>query len=280
MAFSLTENEYDKIKTLFSHPFAKFLTQDFEKRIKKSISVLHFAYLWGACREAKIILEKHPKDNDFNLFDLIMKLYTKRIKTHQANFLLLNYFENALRSTLAIQISNLYNLNYDNWFLAPKDDLKTKSNLDFMLKTLKTRTKQLKIEPQNTWEAFDCFYFVDLENIISYHWGELAFIFKDERYYKNQILPSYGTKEHLLTKISQIRRARNELFHNKPTKIKFQKDLEILLLRMGYNLKDAIQIGEISKSIKLQYNYENNAKTKVIKFVLRKFKKAFKYILR
>lgn len=65
-----------------------------------------------------------------------------------------------------------------------------------------------------------------------------------------------GTKEHLLTKISQIRKARNEVFHNKPTKIKFQKDLEVLLLRLEYNLQDAIQVGELSSAIKLHYNYE------------------------
>ena len=74
--------------------------------------------------------------------------------------------------------------------------------------------------------------------------------------YKNQILPSYGTKEHLITKISQIRKARNDIFHNKPTQIKFQKDLEILLLRLDYNLEEAIQIGEISTAVKLQYNYQ------------------------
>lgn len=48
---------------------------------------------------------------------------------------------------------------------------------------------------------------------------------------------------------------RNEIFHNKPTKIKFQKDLEILMLRMDFNLKDAINIGNIADGISLQYKY-------------------------
>ncbi|MBT0858843.1 hypothetical protein KJQ70_01220 [Campylobacter coli] len=59
----------------------------------------------------------------------------------------------------------------------------------------------------------------------------------------------------MLIKLSQIRKARNENFHNKPTKIKFRKDLEILLLRLDYNLEDAIKIGEISSAIQLKYHY-------------------------
>lgn len=46
-----------------------------------------------------------------------------------------------------------------------------------------------------------------------------------------------------------------KFFHNKPTKIKFRKDLEILLLRLDYNLEDAIKIGEISSAIQLKYHY-------------------------
>lgn len=69
-------------------------------------------------------------------------------------------------------------------------------------------------------------------------------------------MPCYGTKKHLLTKLSQIRQARNEIFHNKSTKIKFRKELEILLLRLDYYLEDAIKIGEISTGINLKYNYK------------------------
>ena len=64
------------------------------------------------------------------------------------------------------------------------------------------------------------------------------------------------TKTHLINKINQIRCARNDIFHNKPTKIKFKKDLEAILLRLGYNLKDAIDIGEIQNGVKLKYKYE------------------------
>lgn len=183
-----------------------------------------------------------------------MKLYTKKRKNHQANFLLLHCFENALRSTLAVKIANLYNTTCDDWFLKKPNN---QIGLKYIFKIFKKRSSHLKIEPKNTWEIFDCFYLVDLEDIIETHWKELSHIFKETKEYKNQALPSYGTKEHLITKIKQIRKARNEIFHNKPTKIKFQKDLEIILLRLDYNLEDAIQIGKVSTNIKLQYKYKS-----------------------
>ena len=62
------------------------------------------------------------------------------------------------------------------------------------------RKNKLKT-PQSTWEVFDCLYLVDLEDIISSHWSELRYIFKDSKQYKSQELPSYGTKEHLMTKL-------------------------------------------------------------------------------
>ena len=261
MPFSLQESEYAKIRDLFVN-YPDLLTGDFERRIKQSIRVLHFAYLWGACKEAKIILQKDSKTPNTNLFDLIMKLYTKRRKTHQANFLLLHCFENALRSTIAVCIANLYNTSCDDWFITQKKNMQHKAGLKFIFKILQKR-KIISKKPQNTWEVFDCLYLVDLEDIISFHWGELSCIFKNSKQYKNQELPSYGTKDHLMTKLSQIRKARNEIFHNKPTKIKFKKDLEILLLRLGYNLEEAIRIGEISSAITLQYNYKNKDRNNV-----------------
>lgn len=250
MTFSLEDVEYFKIKSLFKN-YPNLITQDFENHMKQSIKVLHFKYLWGACRETENLLKKYPCDN---LYKLIMKIYSKKRKKHQINFLLLHCFENALRSTLAVKIANLYNITDDDWFF--NQNINSKAGFKTLLKILRERKKHLTNEPKNTFEIFDCFYLIDLEDIISSHWSELSYLFKNPKTYKNQDLPSYGTKEYLLTKISQIRKARNEIFHNKPTKIKFQKDLEILLLRMGYNLEEAVQIGEISTDIKLHYTHK------------------------
>lgn len=253
MSFSLQESEYIKIRDLFVN-YPTLLTQDFENRIKRSICVLHFAYLWGACKEAQAILYKYPTTD---IFSLIMRLYTKKRKFHQANFLLLHCFENALRSTLAVKIADLYNKTCDDWFLQPINS-NTSSAFAKLLKIVQRRCKGLEESKKTTWRIFDCFYLIDLQEILEQHWSEFASVFKDEKIYKNQTLPSYGTKEHLITKISQIRTARNDVFHNKPTKIKFQKDLEILLLRLGYNLEEAINIGEVSTAITLQYNYKES----------------------
>ncbi|WP_139452272.1 hypothetical protein [Campylobacter armoricus] len=192
MSFSLQNFEYERIKILFCD-FTNLLNQDFETRMKKAFGVLHFDYLWGVCKEAEKILVKYKKDG--NLFDLIMKLYTKKRKIHQANFLLLHCFENALCSTLCVKIAKLYNTsNSDSWFL---NRASSSNGLNNIVKLFEKRKKHLK-----------------------------------------------------------DRKARNEIFHNKPTKIKFHKDLEILLLRLDYNLEDAIKIGEISAAIQLKYNYQ------------------------
>ena len=251
MGFSLQNLEYEKIKALFCD-FPNLLNKNFEVRMKKALSVLHFAYLWGACREAEKALIKYKKDD---LYEFIMQLYRKRIKTHQANFLLLHCFENALRSTLCVKIANFYNKdNGDSWFI---DQTSNARSPKIVTKLLQIRKKHLKNKKaKNSWEIFDCFYLRDLEDIISSHWDIFAPIFKDKKIYKGEELPCYGTKEHLLTKLSQIRQARNEIFHNKSTKMKFRKELEILLLRLDYYLEDAIKIGEISTGINLKYNYK------------------------
>lgn len=53
----------------------------------------------------------------------------------------------------------------------------------------------------NTWQVFDNFYLIDLEEILIDHWGEFNHIFKDTKNYKGQDLPIWGTKDHLKNKI-------------------------------------------------------------------------------
>ena len=96
---------------------------------------------------------------------------------------------------------------------------------------------------------------IDLEELSDEYWHTIEHIFASAKEYKSQILPAYG-RQHLITKIGQIRKARNEIYHNNPTKIKFAKDLEILLLRMGYNLQDTIGGCDFRGDIRLQYKYD------------------------
>lgn len=261
-SFSLESQNLCRIKKLFTH-YSHLLTPDFDKRIKQSIRVLHFYYLWGACREAQIVLPKFHTDN---LFDFIMSFYNKRRKIHQAHFLLLHCFENALRSTLAVEIANLYNQDKDDWFLKLQSQNTKENKLLRQIANI-TDKRHLQISSfKNTFEIFDIFSLGDLQQILDNHWSELASLFTEYKEYKNQPLPSYGTKAHLINKIDKIRNARNEIFHNKPTKIKFQKDLEILLLRLGYNLYDATNIGEIQSVIKLQYHYNHKSNKEEFSF--------------
>ncbi|KGI57513.1 hypothetical protein [Campylobacter sp. MIT 97-5078] len=167
--FSLENNVYLKIKKIFNK-HNDILTEDFEKRIKKSIRVLHFEYLWGSCKEAeKVVSKNNLSSKDINLFDLIMDIYNKRRRQHQAKFLLLHCFENALRSTLAVKIANKYNGAKDNWFL-------DNSNMSEQMKSrIRRKCTRINIQAESTFEIFDCFYLIDLQEILSEYW----FLFED-----------------------------------------------------------------------------------------------------
>ena len=250
MAFSLENEYYDKIKQLFM-AYPALLTADFESRIKKSIKVLHFAYLWGACKEAQIIV---AKNQNLILFDLIMSIYNKRRDAHQAKFLLLHCFENALRSTMAVITANAFNQTQDDWFLQSTTN-KPQHAIKQQAQNIATK-RHLNIQTFNTFEVFDLFSMGDLEHILKRHYNLFAHLFNQPQNYKGQDLYTYGTKAHLINTIDRIRNARNDIFHNKPSKIRFQRDLEILLLRLGYNLSDATKLGNIQNFIKLKFIYK------------------------
>lgn len=246
--FNLTQIQYLQIKELLKFNFHNSIDANFEERIKKAISVLHFKYLFGACKEVKAVSNKLDMEN-LNLFDLIISIYNKRRRQHQAKFFLLHCFENAFRSTLAISFSNIYNNDKDDWFL--QTNIK---DLNKILSIVKRRCKNEDLQKLGTFGIFDKFYMIDLEELSQEYWKAIEDIFLSTKEYKNQPLPSYN-KTHLITKIGQIRKARNEIFHNNPTKIRFERDLEILLLRMGYNLQDALDSCDFRKDIILRYEY-------------------------
>lgn len=246
--FDIIESEYTKIYDMFGQGYKQFLDMKFEKKIKKAMSVLNFKYLYGSCKEAKMILPKLDISN-LNLFDLIISIYNKRRRVHQAKFFLLHCFENGLRSTLAINLANFYNNSGDDWFLQTDNE-----ELDMVFKIVHRRCKNENLQALGTFGIFDKFYMIDLQEISYEYWSLIEHIFSGTKEYKFQPLPAYG-RQHFKTKISQIRTARNSIFHNNPTKLRFEKDLEILLLRMGYNLQKATRSCDFRNDIKLQYNY-------------------------
>ena len=156
--------------------------------------------------------------------------------------------------------------NEDNWFLVQSQScesskqilhnrLRKKAQNIIALNKKRNKNSQFS-NPTSTFEVFDLFSMGDLQKIMEENYTFFEDIFKQPLQYKNQELPIYGTKTHLINKINQIRCARNDIFHNKPTKIRFRRDLEVILLRLGYNLKDAIDIGKIQDGVQLKYKYE------------------------
>lgn len=257
--FDLQEKQFQKIASLFQDS-QELITEEFEQKIKQGIKVLHHSYLWGACKEAEVLIKKNSNTKQNHLFNLIMQLYNKRRDRHQAGFLLLQCFENALRSTMAVIIANALNTKQDDWFL---QDSSSHSMQKYLIKKIdkiiELRNKKLQNPLDKTkmfsFDIFDLFSLGDLQYILEKFYSYFESIFKSPKSYKNQELPIFGTKQHTLKAIARIRNARNEIFHNKPTKIKFQNDLEILLLRLGFNLQKACQTQDLRAFVNLKFNY-------------------------
>ncbi|OCR89942.1 hypothetical protein CFT12S00416_01545 [Campylobacter fetus subsp. testudinum] len=224
-------------------------------KLKNSIFVLHNSYLLGSCKEAGIFLAKHNNEAIGNIFDFVMSIYNKRIKAHHSLFLVLHIFETALRSKIAVILSKEFSSqNSDDWFICG-----TNQKLINKVKHIANIKKCAIISDTNSFDVLDLFTFGDLENIIYNHWAVFKPLFANPKEYKNQKLPEYGTKEHLLKTISMLRKARNDIFHNNPPKIKSKSviaNIEILLLRLDFNLNDAFNnIANLKHSISLKYRY-------------------------
>ena len=227
------------------------------KKLEKSIFLLHNEYLLGSAKEAGIFIKKHG--NSKNIFDLVINIYNKRIRTHHALFLIIHIFETALRSKMAFILSQNYSSNpdlKDDWFVNRSNSWLTKK-VKRVIEINKLNKDFLKTA--NSFEVLDLFTLGDLENVIYNNWAIFQPIFAGEKQYKNQNLPRFGTKDHLLSTFSRIRKERNNIFHNRPPKVKAKSiitNIEILLLRLDFNLKDAFNgISNLEYGIKLKYEY-------------------------
>ena len=225
-------------------------------KLKNSIALLHNKYLLGACKEAAVIIKKYYKNN-VDIFDLVISIYNKRIKSHHEMFLIIHIFKTALRSKVALVLSEIYssNSNADDWFLYRKNAKLIKQAAHI------AQTKKVNLtEQMNSFEVLDLFTLGDLQNIIDSNWSDFRDIFASMCEYKGQKLPEYGTKNSLLNVFSMIRKARNDIFHNNPPKTKAKSitvNIEILLLRLGFNLNDAFKnISNLNHMVNLKYKYD------------------------
>ncbi|WP_162982201.1 hypothetical protein [Helicobacter labacensis] len=213
------------------------LTPEFKERFKEKVCVFHHKYLWGACKEVGALLDKRGEIKS-GLLDAIVNIYNKKRNQHQAKFFLLQCFENALRSTMATILANTFNTNKDDWFWqTPKDGVQRCLQARIR-QILHRQRKNIREFPTSTFDVFDFLYLSDLQQILEDYYVYFEPIFSAEKRHFAELLPVYGTKRKVIDTIDRIRRARNDIFHNKPTNIKFQRDLEILLLRLDFNLKE------------------------------------------
>ncbi|GMB90334.1 CAAX protease [Helicobacter ailurogastricus] len=241
--YNIQQDFFERLVYLFQG-YPHLVTPLFEKKIKQSIEVLHHQYLYGACKETKILFDKNQGRIDRDLFDVVMDNYHKRLERHQAYFFILQCFEHALRSTMATTLANAFNRDRDDWFLHKSP------HCSYLVDKANARSKKLNKPIKDgctTFDIFDLFSLGDLEHLLRHYYPYFEHnIFKAQKAYKGQPLLVYETKQHALSTIKRIRDARNEVFHNKPTHIKFQKDVVVLLLRLGYDLE------RMKKSINLQ----------------------------
>ncbi|MCH4610153.1 CAAX protease [Helicobacter pylori] len=206
-------------------------------QLKKSISVLHYDYLIGASKQLGIMLQKYPnKENEINnLFDFLMHFYNKRTQTHHMLFLWIHFFETALRSKMAVILAQKHSSNdIDDWFLSKK--------LSHEIEHLKKTHHLESLKGYNGFQILNLSTLNALKTIIKMYWSDFKPLFADYKTYNDHVLPAYGTWERFLKAFSLIRKARNDLFHNNPSKIKTSslvKNIEILLLRLDFNPKNA-----------------------------------------
>ncbi len=150
-------------------------------------------------------------------------------------FLWIHFFETALRSKMAVILAQKHSSkDIDDWFLSKK--------LSHKIERLKHTHHLKSLEGYNGFQVLNLFTLGALETIIKMHWSDFKPLFADHKTHNEHVLPAYGAWDHFLKAFSLIRKARNDLFHNNLSKIKTSslvKNIEILLLRLDFNPKDA-----------------------------------------
>lgn len=150
-------------------------------------------------------------------------------------FLWIHFFETALRSKMAVILAQKHSSkDIDDWFLSKK--------LSHEIEHLKKTHHLESLKGYNGFQILNLFTLNTLKTIIKMYWSDFKPLFADYKTYNEHVLPAYGTWEHFLKAFSLIRKARNDLFHNNPSKIKTSslvKNIEILLLRLDFNPKNA-----------------------------------------
>ena len=227
------------------------------KKINKVVSVLHKDYLISASKEARAIINKKDIANKYNL---MITIYNRKIKEHQALSLLIQLFEIAMRTQVAIILSNKFSTpNSDDWYWLTADG-KHQKLIDRVSNRARTISKI--ITPNMT--TFDMFHMLtmnDVKVLYESHWeGDCKELFNNTSYKGNTIIP-LTTKEMFLSRFKRINKYRNELYHGNPGTSSWRhiiNDIENILVHLGYNIEEAINNIDPNHSIiSLRYKYNN-----------------------
>jgi hypothetical protein len=230
-------------------------------RLKKAISVLHNQYLADAVKEVGYILERNKQQQSEikDIFGLVMHMYNKKTKEHQTLFLLIHLFEIAIRTKLAIILSQKYSSpNTDDWYHSQTPLSNQHAQLIKKLVEISNHKKIQHCNIKTSFDVFNLFSMGDLEWILKTFWTDLSDLFTEKKY-KNQTVAGIIIKHAFLQKFSKIRYARNAIFHSNPLKSKRSdliESIELILIHLGYNLFDAVNnIDPEHKIIRLKYTY-------------------------
>jgi hypothetical protein len=227
-------------------------------KFERLVTVVNQAYLKIALKEFSYIKQNYSQKVINSNFNFLMSLYNKHLREHQVMFLLFNIFETAIRSKSAVELSLKYSsTGNDEWLhnlcLTPKK----------IQKPLLEAIKKIHQDGENinnldSFEIFDYIMLGQLQSIYIDFWGDLSHLFQAKTingYSFQQI--GKRTFEKLF---EDIRKVRNDNAHHKPfhktRKRRHQiiEDIELILLHIGFNLKEAINnIDSEHKIIKLRY---------------------------
>lgn len=227
-------------------------------KFQRLVTVVNQAYLKIALKEFYNIKNNNPEKEISSNFNFLMSLYNKHLREHQVMFLLFNIFETAIRSKCVVELSLKYSsVNCDDWL---HNSTLTPNKIK---KPLVEATKKIlqdgeHINSLDSFEIFDYVMLGQLQSIYTDFWKDLSHLF-EKKIVNGHTFSKIG-KRTFEKLFEDIRKVRNDNAHHKPfhktrqRRHKIIEDIELILLHIGFNLKEAINnIDSEHKIIKLKY---------------------------
>ena len=180
---------YRKICRILTVDYNLFTHRENQK-IYKAASVLHKDYLLNSAREARSIINKKEINNKYNL---MIRIYNRKLKEHQALVLLIQLFEIAMRTQAAIVLSKKFStIDNDDWYWINASNNKHQKLINKISNRAITISKI--ITPNMT--TFDIFHMLtmgDVRGLYISHWGTFKGLFANTAYKTNPITPRLRT---------------------------------------------------------------------------------------